>query len=394
MSSAKRPATNPKPSSNRSAPNSRAEATPPPQRFSDNPDKSQLAQTLERMFEGASLGQLQHFCSRLGTGLRSGLDVLRILDLEAKAGTQRYRTAVQDTADKIRAGYSLPEAMKLQRAFFPPLLIKMIEAGEHAGQIDRVLHYMADYYLDLKRTRQDFISQITAPVIQLIAAIGIVCLLIFINGFFRSGSVQEKPFDLTGVGLRGVSGVMIFLGILSAVAAVVGTIAFGIWKNWFGCHQTLVPLIRNVPVIGPVFTNTALARLSMTLSMMLGAGVDAKKSVRDAVLSTGNHYYISGLQPMLEMVEQGHSLAETLDAPKVLPDEFIQTVEVGEMSGSDSESLERMAVQYGEKARLSLKQLAVTAGFAIWFMIAAMIIAVIFMIFTQYLAILTGNLPK
>jgi len=134
--------------------------------------------------------------------------------------------------------------------------------------------------------------------------------------------------------------------------------------------------------------------LSMTLSMMLGAGVDAKKSVRDAVLSTGNHYYISGLQPMMDLVEQGHSLAETLDAPKVLPDEFIQTVEVGEMSGSDSESLERMAVQYGEKARLSLKQLAVTAGFAIWFMIAAMIIAVIFMIFTQYLAILTGNLPK
>jgi type II secretory pathway component PulF len=97
---------------------------------------------------------------------------------------------------------------------------------------------------------------------------------------------------------------------------------------------------------------------------------------------------------MMDLVEQGHSLAETLDAPKVLPDEFIQTVEVGEMSGSDSESLERMAVQYGEKARLSLKQLAVTAGFAIWFMIAAMIITVIFMIFTQYLAILTGNLPK
>jgi type II secretory pathway component PulF len=128
--------------------------------------------------------------------------------------------------------------------------------------------------------------------------------------------------------------------------------------------------------------------------MMLGAGVDAKKSVRDSVLSTGNFYYISGLEKMMQLVEKGHSLSETLDAPKVLPDEFIQTVEVGELSGNDSESLERMAVQYGEKARLSLKQLAVTAGFAIWFMIAAMIITVIFTIFLQYLAILNGNLPK
>jgi type IV pilus assembly protein PilC len=350
--------------------------------------------SLEQLFGGASLSQLHHFCNRVGTGLHSGLDTVRILDLESKAGAARYRQAVKDSSDKIRAGYSLPEAMQLQGAFFPPLLIKMIEAGEHSGQIDRVLKYMSDYYLDLKRTRQDFISQITAPVIQLIAAIGIVCLLIFINGFFQSGSTQEKPFDLTGIGLRGVQGVMIFLGILSLLGAALAVLTIGIWKNWFNCHQTLVPLVRNVPVIGPVFTNTALARLSMTLSMMLGAGVDAKKSVRDSVLSTGNFYYISGLEKMMQLVEKGHSLSEILDAPKVLPDEFIQTVEVGELSGNDSESLERMAVQYGEKARLSLKQLAVTAGFAIWFMIAAMIITVIFTIFLQYLAILNGNLPK
>ncbi|MEI8214247.1 MAG: type II secretion system F family protein [Planctomycetota bacterium] len=384
MSSANRPPSSTGPASKRK----------PSDKNDSSSSASDSFRSLEQLFGGASLSQLHHFCSRVGTGLHSGLDTVRILDVESKAGAARYRQAVKDSSDKIRAGYSLPEAMQLQGAFFPPLLIKMIEAGEHSGQIDRVLKYMSDYYLDLKRTRQDFISQITAPVIQLIAAIGIVCLLIFINGFFQSGSTQEKPFDLTGIGLRGAQGVMIFLGILSLIGALLAVLTIGIWKNWFNCHQTLVPLVRNVPVIGPVFTNTALARLSMTLSMMLGAGVDAKKSVRDSVLSTGNFYYISGLEQMMQMVEQGHSLSETLDAPKVLPDEFIQTVEVGEMSGNDSESLERMAVQYGEKARLSLKQLAVTAGFAIWFMIAAMIITVIFTIFLQYLAILNGNLPK
>lgn len=362
--------------------------TPPP---SSDPDNSR---SLERILGGASLSQLHQFCNRISTGLHAGVDILRVLDLESKTGAVRYRDAVKDTGDKIRLGYSLPQAMSLQGAFFPPLLIKMIEAGEHSGQIDRVLRYMSDYYLDLKRTRQDFLSQIMTPVIQLVAAIGIICALIFINGFFSAGTANEKPFDLTGVGLRGVSGVLIFLGILSSIAIVLGVAAFGIWKNWFNCHQTLVPLVRRVPVIGPVFVTTALSRLSMTLSMMLGAGVDAKRSVRDSVLSTGNHYYIAGLEPMLQGVEQGRSLSESLDAPKVLPDEFIQTVEVGEMSGSDSESLERMAVQYREKAQLALKQLAITAGFVIWFAIAAMIITVIFMIFSQYLAILYGNLPK
>ena len=219
--------------------------------------------------------------------------------------------------------------------------------------------------------------------------------MIFLNGFlFKAGAPGEEPFDLTGVGLRGVPGVLIFLSIVLGIGAVVGTTAFGIWKNWFNCHNILVPLVRNIPVIGPVFTQTAMARLSMTMSMMLGAGVDAKRSVREALLSTGNHYYMSGLPLTLQEVERGTSLADSLAAPGVLPEDFIQAVEIGEMSGSDSESLERMAVVYREKAQLALKQLAISAGFAIWLMIAAMIIAVIFIIFTQYLNILYGNLPK
>lgn len=349
---------------------------------------------LERIFGGASLTQIQNFCNRMSTGLHAGVDLLRILDTEAKAGSQRYREACQGVAAEIRQGHTFADALKLQGDYFPPLLVKMIEAGEHSGQVDRILRYMSDYYLDLKKTRQDFISQITTPVIQLLLAIAIVCALIFINGFFKSGSINEKPLDLTGVGLRGGSGVLIFLSILGGVGMVLGVIVFGIWKNWMNCHNVLVPLVRNVPVIGPVFTQTAMSRLSMTLSMMLGAGVDAKRSVREALLSTGNHYYMSGLPMSLQYVEKGKSLSESLGAPGILPDDFIQAIEIGELSGSDSESLERMAVQYREKAQLALKQLAIASGFAIWFMIAAMIIAVIFIIFTQYLSLLYGNLPK
>lgn len=348
----------------------------------------------QQSFGGASLGQLYHFCNRLSTGLRAGVDPLRLLDAESKAGASRYRESTKDTADKIRLGYTFSEAMQLQKGFFPPLLIKMISAGEETGQVDRVLGYMSDYYQDLKRTRQEFISQITAPVIQLMLAILIICGMIYINQFFKAGGPNEKAFDITGVGLRGGTGVLIFLGILSLITSVIGVIGFGIWKNWYNCHQTLVPLIRNIPVIGPVFTTTAMSRLSMTLSMMLGAGVEAKRSVRDAVLSTGNYFYIAGLPEIESGIEQGKSLSESFAAPKRMPDEFIQTLEVGELSGADSESLERLAVQYREKAQIALKQLAVAAGFAIWFVISAMIITVIFMVFMQYLSILTGNLPK
>jgi type IV pilus assembly protein PilC len=225
-------------------------------------------------------------------------------------------------------------------------------------------------------------------------AIAIMCGMIFINGFFKAGGPGEKPFDITGVGLRGGTGVLIFLSILTGIGLVLGTLFFAIRNNWYNCHQTLVPLVRNIPVIGPVLTYTALSRLSMTLSMMLGAGVEAKRSVRDSILTTGNHYYIAGLPEIEAEIQKGQSLSESFARPNRLPDEFIQILEVGELSGADSESLERLALQYRDKAQLALKQLAVSAGFAIWFLIAAMIITVIFMVFMQYLSIITGNLPK
>ena len=354
--------------------------------------KSSDFRNLERVFGGISLKALEAFCRRMAMGLKSGVDLLRILGLEAKTGTARHREVSQNMIEALRNGHSLSESMALQGFYFPSLLVKMIDAGEHAGGMDRTFREMADYYQDLKQTRSAFVSQITFPVIQLLLAFAIACGMILINGFFKAGSPQDKPLDLTGIGLRGVSGVLIFISLSAAFFGTLTVAAFGIWKNWFGCHKTLVPLIRNVPVIGTVLTMTALSRLSMTLSMMLGAGVDAKRSVRDALLSTGNYYYISGLDKTISAIVQGRSFAEALDAPKLLPEEFIQSVEVGEMSGSDSESLERMAVVYREKAQFALKQFAIMAGFAVWMFIAAMIITAIFMIFFQILQVYSNAL--
>ncbi len=359
-----------------------------------DPSPPRRGWSLERVFGGISLGMLEAFCGRMALGLRTGVDLIRILETEAKVGSSRHRQVATNMVDAIRKGNTLADTIAMQGDYFPPLLIKMIGAGEHAGGLDRTFRYMADYYQDLKKTRNEFASQITLPIIQLGIAILICCGLIFINGLLKSGSPNEPAFDLTGFNLRGVSGVLLFLSILVGIGLIIGVVAFGVWKNWFGCHRTLVPLIRNVPVIGTVFTTTALSRLSMTLSMLLGAGVDARRSVRDAMLATGNYYYISGLGSALSEIEKGKSFAESLDSGKVLPNEFIQAMEVGELSGSDSESLERIAQTYRERAQIALKQLAITAGVLIWMMIAGMIIFAIFTIFMQYMKVLNGFLPK
>lgn len=325
----------------------------------------------------------------MATGLKSGVDLLRLLESESKHGSVRHRQVITHMIDSVRSGESLSGAMNLQGNYFPALLTRMLIAGEHSGRVEHCFLEMANHYRNLKRARATFLGQVSFPLISLGLGFGVITLVIFINGFFQSVSPNEPAFDLTGIGLRGGSGVLIFWFFVLSLAGLLGVTAFGIWKNWFGCHHKLVPLVRNVPVIGAVFTTSALSRLSMTLSMMLGAGVDARRSVREALMATGNFYYISGIEQVEDSIRKGKTFSEALDAPKLLPAEFIQTVEVGELSGSDSESLERLAVIYREQAEAALSRFAVVAGVAVWMMIAGLIIFAIFTIFFQIMKVYT-----
>ncbi len=379
----------------KSEPLSSRQPSSPPSKSNDSKlvlPEAENARSIEALVGGLSLKGLEGFCQRFATGLHAGVDILRLLESEGKHGSSRHKEVAQSMYQLIRSGESLSGAMAHQGNYFPRLLMRMLRAGEHSGRIERCFAEMADHYRELKRARAMFLGQITFPMISLGLAILVITLMILINGFMRSGSATEEPFDVTGVGLRGTSGVLIFWTFLACIGGFLGLLVFGIWKNWFDCHKTLVPIVRNVPVLGPVFTNTAMARLSMTLSMMLGAGVDARRSIRESLLSTGNNYYISGVELAESQIEKGKSFSEALGSTGLLPDDFLQMLEVGELSGSDSESLERLAVTYREKAIAALSQLAIVAGMLIWLMIAGLILFAIFMIVMQIVEVYSGAL--
>ncbi|MFY8199172.1 MAG: type II secretion system F family protein, partial [Pirellula staleyi] len=140
------------------------------------------SRSLEGILGGISLKSLEGFCRRMATGLRAGVDLLRLLDIESKAGPARHREVAKNLSEELVKGHSLSDAMSHQGHYFPKLLIKMIDAGEHAGGMDRVFREMADYYQDLKQTRSKFLSQISMPMIQLVIAILIGCIMIYVNG--------------------------------------------------------------------------------------------------------------------------------------------------------------------------------------------------------------------
>ncbi len=135
------------------------------------------------------------------------------------------------------------------------MLVQMVSAGEAGGGLDRVFLHMAEYYKDLRDARGDFLQRISWPLIQLGLAILIVSgVMSCRSSFLRRHLAQMISNTMPrGSGCEACRATL-FLDFPSDLFRSDRLVAFGIWKNWFGSHKVLVPLVRNIPVIGTVFT--------------------------------------------------------------------------------------------------------------------------------------------
>jgi type IV pilus assembly protein PilC len=82
----------------------------------------------------------------LGTMTASGVPVLESLQLSADvAGNYYYRKLWLDVIDQVATGKQICDALSTS-SLCPPLLVRMIAAGEETGKLDTVLQKVSGYY--------------------------------------------------------------------------------------------------------------------------------------------------------------------------------------------------------------------------------------------------------
>ena len=141
-------------------------------------------------------------CRNLATMLYSGVPVARALQVAGrKGGDSLCREVFTDIAEQVRAGEELSDGMARHGRRFPELVIDMVRLSEHSGALPEVLEHLAEHFDNIVALRRKFLSQITWPVIQFVAATGVVSLVIFVLGMLPGGeAVSEITFGLRGAG--------------------------------------------------------------------------------------------------------------------------------------------------------------------------------------------------
>ena len=89
---------------------------------------------------------LSRFCRTYATLLRSGVPILRTLEIvSASSGRTQIEDACKKISKSISEGGQVSETIA-QIPFFPPMMKHMTKAGEQTGNVDGMMNKIADFY--------------------------------------------------------------------------------------------------------------------------------------------------------------------------------------------------------------------------------------------------------
>ena len=125
------------------------------------------------------------FSRTLSTLVKSGVPILSSLDIVAKtAGNKIVEIAVNDSKKAVREGKNLADPLS-KSSVFPPMVVRMIAVGEQAGELEKMLSKIADFYDEQVDAAVVGLTSIIEPMIILFlgVVVGGIVLSIFMPIF-------------------------------------------------------------------------------------------------------------------------------------------------------------------------------------------------------------------
>ncbi|MEK2645016.1 type II secretion system F family protein [Bdellovibrio sp. BCCA] len=301
---------------------------------------------------------LQIFTRQFATLINAGIpvvDSLKILSEGLRPGLLKEASAQVKTS--IEGGRRLADSMAQVPNVFDKLYVNMIQAGEEAGILDGILQRLASYMEKSEKLKAQVKGALVYPmVIIVVAMIVIAGILVFIIPKFMEffASSGKEPPMLTQMVVN-LSNSMIHRWYIYLVVLVVGPFAFMQWIKTDDGKNTFDRFLMKAPVFGEVIQKSAIARLTRTLSTLLGSGVGLIEAIEISAKTAGNIVIEQSLLRCKDSVTQGRTFAAPLGKEKAFPEMVVQMISIGEQSGTLDVMLGKIADFYEDEVETAVK---------------------------------------
>ncbi|MFC1755596.1 type II secretion system F family protein, partial [Thermoproteota archaeon] len=237
--------------------------------------RSIFNEDIEKKLQRISLRDLYSITIQLGNTISTGVPLLASLDTIADScRNQKLSSILSSVADDLRGGSSLSQALRRHPRVFSQFYTSMVELGESAGSLAKILNSLAGYIKKDMEIRQKILSALMYPVVLGVIGSGIVVyLLIHIMPQFVEIFAEEKAaLPVPTLILLTVSNVLTkyWYMVLAVVAAAFMGFRLFI-QNEFG-RLTVDRLKLRIPILGNVFKKISAKRFIDGLYVLYGSG--------------------------------------------------------------------------------------------------------------------------
>ncbi len=115
---------------------------------------------------------MSRFARTFAQLIRSGVPILEVLDIVGgSSGNHVVETSIKGVALDVEKGDNLSVSLS-RKKIFPPMLLRMVAAGESTGKIDTMLEKMADFWDEEIEAMLDALTSLIEP--MLIVFLGVI----------------------------------------------------------------------------------------------------------------------------------------------------------------------------------------------------------------------------
>ncbi len=301
------------------------------------------------------------FCEQLATLLGAGVPLDQALTtLGRSAPSPGLRRITADLKRRINGGETFAGALAAHAGSLPPLMIGLLDVGEHTGRLTEVARSLAAYYEGQWQLARSTTARLLPTLFYLAVCLA---LIVFIH-YVRSG------WDTATLARAGENAAFVIACAVLVVAAI---------KLIAPVRAAVVFVASHVPVVSGIMHHYAVSRFALSMHASLGAGLDVRRAIQLSADAMANPVLGPRARRAARDIDVGLTITEALARTRVFARETIGLIEAGELSGRIVETMEHIAessrFRAATAARAAMKILTITVYLAVVLFIAYTVIS-------------------
>lgn len=292
---------------------------------------TRLDQDVSRGSKSAASESLAYSLLQLAALLKAGIPLDEALESLAEFDEDpNMRSALKRVRVRLREGSNLTAAM-IEEQSFPPMLIRMVQAGEESGQSAEILGKYAEFLKRDIEHRRALVAALSYPV-----ALVTLSMILMTGLMYFLTPVLKELYGSMGLELPWLTASIIKVG--EGVGTFGPFLVPGVLLGLFFLlkvfpRQALDKIRLNIPLIGVMLRCGLMEQWSRTLGMLHSAGVPLVRAMELARESLDNQSVKQELEVAERAVERGDGLAKALSRVAVIPPLLQQFLRTGERTG-------------------------------------------------------------